>query len=124
MSDGSISSTQINRMGKRAYHKFLGNGQIRMATEAQIRMLEKSSEELLADHRQQLREKDRGRAVQLKNIIAIWRRVGIGKRGTTRPTYQRQIDAAEIELSDINARTAEAILNDAWECATHAAYGI
>jgi len=100
MSEGAISPTQINRMGKAERERWRRNTMRRMNIEQRLRDLADPESSRRAADDQQLRQ-DRGRVMVLRRRIEDLSRVGVGKTGKIRPKYQREIDAARAELDEI-----------------------
>lgn len=99
-SEGGVSPVQVGRMSKREQNEFLRLGQERMLVEEQIRDLRNPSAAKRSFEYEQA-EKVSGRVDALVSRIEDLSRVGVGKRGKIRPTYQRAIDEARTELADI-----------------------
>ncbi len=98
MGNGEISPAQVGMMSRNEKLAWLRNAQTRMQLESRIRELSQSDAEI-AKIEQFYADKERaGRIAQLTRRIEDLSRVGLGKSGKMRPTYQLELDKAKAEL--------------------------
>jgi ribosomal protein S18 len=100
MSEGSISPMQVGLMSDRQKKKWQDNAQKKMRIESQIRLLNRSDEEILTSEEWELKKKVNGRIEQIDNMVEIMSRF-IGKRGKILPKYQREIDKMQAEKEQL-----------------------
>jgi ribosomal protein S18 len=100
MSEGSISPMQVGLMSERQKRKWQDNAQKKMMIESQIRLLNRSDEEIRTSEEWELKKKVNGRIEQIDNMVEIMSRF-IGKRGKILPKYQREIDKMQAEKEQL-----------------------
>lgn len=102
MSEGAMSATQLNRMGKRAFEQYQRNGQLKMILQARVRDLRRSDEEIESEYQRVTTEAKASARRQIENRIKWWRDVGRNKAGKLRPKMAKAIAEAESELAKLN----------------------
>ena len=103
MSTGEISPAQVGMMSKNRRETWQANGQARLMLEARIRELNRTDDEIAAEESENARRDGVSRISALTQRIELLQRVGIGKSGKIRPTYQREIDKMREELAVLQA---------------------
>ena len=102
-SEGGISPYQLSRFSAKQLAKHQSLALTRMNVEFEIRDLSLPEEEIqrrVAEQRNEDRQRSRDRLV---NRIDYLSRMGVGKSGKIKPTYQRGIDACLAELKELEA---------------------
>lgn len=115
MSEGAISATQLNRMGKQQRKQYDKNMARRYEVEAEIKELQKTPEQRAKEEKAITAKKTSDRLLQIKAQIDMLQRVGIGKRGVIKPSYQKRIDALEAERQTLAKPEVVAPAKEAWE---------
>jgi len=101
LSEGSISPYQVSRMSKRQKNMWMGKAQKRMEIESQIKELSKSNEQLRAERHKEIVRRNKGRLLQIERRVEDLERIGMGKRGKIKPSYQKEIDRLKVEKETI-----------------------
>jgi hypothetical protein len=101
MSEGAMGPAQLHRMSKKQHEQWQRDAQQKMALESRIRELNQSDEQIAAVQQWYDDRAKQGRIAVLTRRIDDLKRVGIGKSGKMRPTYQKELDLAEAELQSL-----------------------
>jgi hypothetical protein len=108
MSEGAMSPTQVNRMGKRERLQWRRRAQERMVVEAQIRNLQ--NPEAAEERFDGLKKKEAIARIQAqRQRIQDLERLGVGKTGKLRPTYRRAIAEAQRTIAEAAAPFPEVL---------------
>lgn len=98
-SEGGISPYQIYRMGKRERERWQNDAQLKMSIMARIRQLARSDDDLKREHDEYTMKQNASKIASLNNRIEYLTRLGVGKSGKIKPSYQREIDKCNAELA-------------------------
>ncbi len=99
MSAGSVSGYQVARMGKRARKTWEQDTMIRMEVESRIRRLNDPEGERKV-HENTSKDKAASIASAQTSRIKDLTRLGVGKSGKIRPTYQRAINETRQQMAE------------------------
>lgn len=94
--DGAISSTQINRMGKRQYEKWQSDVQTGFDVRAQIKDLSRTDEQIAQSEMKAISEANRQKRESVERYIAMVESLGPMshlKNGKLKKGYQIAVDA-------------------------------
>jgi hypothetical protein len=110
-SEGGVSAYQLYRMSDKAREKWSRLGQERMRTESEIRSLSRPYDvraaEAAEDEARESLKIARGRIDAAVGGIDMCFRLGMGKRGKLRPTWQRTVDSHRATIAEALARHPE-----------------
>jgi transposase len=104
ISEGNISSTQINRMGKKQFQKWQDDVSRCFEIRSQIRQLSKSDEEIAKEERELEAKRKQELRLSHERYIATIEGLGLmthRKNGKLKPSYQVAVDAAREEIAKL-----------------------